>query len=70
MPGGKGIAMAARSGALRKSAEECLEMAGKATDPLIEREFRNMARLFAELADHIDEKAVRAAMAANKPKAR
>jgi hypothetical protein len=46
-------------------------MAGKATDPLIEREFRNMARLFAELADHIDEKGMRAAaMAANKPKPR
>jgi len=43
-------------------------MAGRATDPVIEREFRSMARLFAELADHIDEKGARAAMAANKPK--
>ena len=68
MPRGKGRRMAERSVALRKSAEECLEMAGKATDPVIEREFRNMARLFAELADHIDEKAMRAALAANKPK--
>ena len=70
MPRGKGHRMAARSVELRKSSGECLEMAGKAADPLIAREFRNMARLFAELADHIDEKGARAAMAANKPKPR
>ena len=61
--------MTARTVELRKSAVECLAMAEKAADAQIEREFRKMARLFAELADHIDEKgAKRAAMAANKPK--
>jgi hypothetical protein len=54
--------MAGRSEELWRQSKECAELAGKAADPSIRREFLALATHFRNLAAKVESKAVRAIM--------